>query len=60
MRPAPTPLKMSRCASEVISNVVKNARTTKIVLGETDPVTWRMSITAKRGKLGSKRRRLEG
>ena len=32
---------------------------TKSVLGETDPVTRRMSNTAKRRNLGSKRRSLE-
>ena len=57
--PGPTPLKMSRCVTEVISNMVKNAIPTKNVLGETDPVTRRMSNTATRRNLGSKRRSLE-
>ena len=37
-----------RFVTQVKSNMVKNAITTKSVLGETDPVTRRVSITAER------------
>ena len=59
MRQAPTALKVSRLVTQVQSNMVKNATSTKSVLGEIDPVTRRMSITAKRRTLGSRRRSLE-
>ena len=51
--------KISSFVPHVISIKVKIEMIRKSVLGETDPVTRRMSITAKRRKLGSKRRSLE-
>ena len=37
-----------RFVTQVKSNMVKNAITTKSVLGETDPVTRRVTTTAER------------